>query len=106
VNLDHAFTFQPGCEGILGLDRYDPSVSACCPASTLRALIDRPGGDLEDFATQHQLERYAKAMKALEELGEAIVEIVPFGAVVGDFVFRPFLIGLREYLALKEADLV
>ena len=89
----------------LGIDCYAPSRrKVCCAAQVLR-LLRKPAGDPTDFATKWALSRYENAREFLLFLEDAMVEVSPSGAVVGEYSIQPFFIRKKTYDAMKEMKL-
>ena len=104
MSLHHIVTLSS--ESALGLDRYDHNrANVCCAFSVLKHL-EKPKGDPNDFATKWALVRYEEAETFLRSLGDAMVDVYPAGALVGEYAVQPFLVGKKMYDALKKMKVV
>ena len=83
----------------LGLSDDDLSCAAL-PASFVIPFVKDPGpGDC--WVSKNNRSDYEELLKFLESLGHAMVQISPFGIVVGEYLVRPYLISMDEWEALE-----
>lgn len=89
----------------LGLSLYDVESSAVLPAYAVMTAIEKPRLPRTEpgWNNEWAWKRYDDVIEELRDLGGAMVEIVAAGAVVGDWIVRPYLIGSHEYRLLRAA---
>jgi hypothetical protein len=99
----HVVTFVGDSERELGLDAHNPFKSTVCSARQVLERIKSPTGNPKDHVVQYDLEQYRKAVEFLRELDEFVVNVCPFGLVVGEFSVTPFLLTMRDVAVLAKA---
>lgn len=99
----HIVTFKGESEREIGLNAYDPFKTTLCPARQVLERIQQPTGNPKDPFVQYALERYHQTVEFLLELDEFVVNVCPFGIVVGEFSVTPFLLTMRDVAVLAKA---
>jgi len=99
--IGHRVRFREG----LGLDPHAMGRRTVVPADVALAFLEEPRIRDTDWNADFCRKQHEAVVKFLTEMDWAMVEIQPFGIVVGDYWVQPYLVSPGQYRAMRELSL-
>jgi hypothetical protein len=86
---------------VLGIDEWKGPKSGVAPAFLVLNLVEVPNISDDQWDAEYERKRREDTLQTLAGWGEAMVEVSTFGAVVGEFLVRPYMITQKQYALLR-----